>query len=56
MTQDYIIEKVTPITNLIRFHTANMKTAMWLRMPSVEVLERDTIKRLEELKALKANP
>lgn len=51
-----VVEKVTPINNLIRFHTVNMETAMWLRIPSVEVLEKDTIKRLEELKKLKANP
>jgi len=52
MTQDKNVEKITPINNLIRFHTNNLATAKWLRMTSIETLERDTIKRLEELKRL----
>jgi len=48
-----VTERITPIDNLIRFHTDNLNTAKWLRMTSVETLEKDTILRLEELKSVK---
>ena len=46
------VEKLTPITNLIRFHKDNLVTAQWLRMTSIETLEKDTIIRLEQLEKL----
>ena len=52
MVEQNKVEKLTPIANLIRFHKDNLATAQWLRMISIETLEKDTIIRLEQLEKL----